>query len=358
MYTKFFKTLFLIFITFFLFNISNAQNQYAGIEIGGKGLKTFIIDARSIEKGIWVIDHHWFENINILSGIVANGSLLKSDIETTSNQVLSCYNKLINEYKIDKQKIYIVISSGVSVAKNTDEFAKKILDEVCIEPHIVTSDIESKLLFKGCIPPKYFKESMIMDIGSGNTKGGFIETETGTTFFNDFKMDLGTMSFSNLLNKKYFSSKISDYIALVEEYNPKLNADVVAMYKTQNISSTKKRVYASGGSVWAFFTLFNNDQSRLNLQEFKLEDIYKYDAILKTNFDAYKDLAIKNTEVARVLKTFTHENLIASNAILIATLSNIKKIESKKLIFAKQPEISWVVSFISDTMKDGKLGAF
>ncbi len=358
MKTKLFNYFFLIFITFFFFNTSNAQNQYAGIEIGGKGLKTFIIDARSIEKGIWVIDNHWFENINILSGIVNNGSLTAFDIETTSKQVLSTYNKLINQYKIDKEKIYLVISSGVSVAKNTNEFAKKIYEEVCIQPHIVTSDIESKLLFKGCIPPKYFKESMIMDIGSGNTKGGFIETESGKTTFNDFNMDLGTMSFSNLLNKKYSSSKISDYSALVDEYNPKLNADVKAMYETRNSASNKKRVYASGGSVWAFYTLFNNDQSRLNLQEFRLEDIYKYDEVLRTNFDTYKDLAAKNPEVARVLKTFTHENLIASNAILIATLSNIKKIESKKLIFAKQPEISWVVSFISDTMKDGKLGSF
>lgn len=346
-----------IFI-FFSTMVSVAQNQYAGIEIGGKGLKTFVIDARSIEKGIWVIDNHWFENINIISGIVQNGSLSSNDIKITTKQVVAAYNKLIDQYKIDKDKIYIVISSGVSIAKNTDEFAKIISEEVCIEPHIVTSDIESKLLFKGCVPPKYFKESIIMDIGSGNTKGGFIETESGKTTFYDFNMDLGTMSFSNLLAKKYSTFKIPDFISLVDEYSPKLNTDVKTMYDSQTISSNKKRVYASGGSVWAFFTLFNNDDSRNNLQEFKLEDIYKYDVILKNDFDTYKDLATKNPEVARVLKTFTHENLIASNAILIATLSNIKKIESKKLFFAKQPEISWVVSYISDKMKDGKLGSF
>lgn len=335
-----------------------AQNQYAGIEIGGKGLKTFIIDARSVEKGIWVIDNHWFENINILSGIVQNGSLSANDIKTTTNQVVATYNKLIDQYKIDKNKIYIVISSGVSVAKNTELFAKKISEEVCIQPHIISSEIESKLLFKGCVPPKYYKESIIMDIGSGNTKGGFIETESGKTTFYDFNTDIGTMSLSNLLNKKYSTFKIQDFIGLVDEYNPKLNTDVKAMYDSQTISSNKKRVYASGGSVWAFFTLFYNDDSRNNLQEFKLQDIYKYDVILKNDFETYKDLANKNTEAARVLKTFTHENLIASNAILIATLSNIKKIESKKLFFAKQPEISWVVSYISDKLKDGTLGLF
>lgn len=357
MKANFFNYFFLILVIFFTSN-AIAQNQYAGIEIGGKGLKTFIIDARSIEKGIWVIDKYWFENINILSGIVTTGSLSTTDIETTSKQVLTAYNQLINQYKIDKEKIYIVISSGVSVAKNTNQFAKKIQEEVCIQPHIITSDIESKLLFKGCIPPKYYKESMIMDIGSGNTKGGFIETESGKSTFYDFNMDLGTMSFSNLIYKKYTTFKIPDFINLVKEYEPKLNADVKEMYENHAITSGKKKIYASGGSVWAFFTIFNNDDSRNNLIEFKLEDVYKYDDVLRNDFDTYKALALKNPEIARVFKTFTHENLIASNAILIATLSNIKKIESKKLYFAKQPEISWVVSFISDTMKDGKLGSF
>ena len=68
------------------------------------------------------------------------------------------------------------------------------------------------------------------------------------------------------------------------------------MYDSQKSITNKKRVYASGGSVWAFYTLFNNDDSHANLQEFKLEDIYKYDEILKNNFEIYQSLATNNSK--------------------------------------------------------------
>ena len=90
----------------------------------------------------------------------------------------------------------------------------------------------------------------------------------------------------------------------------------------------KKKIYISGGSAWAFYTLFYEDDTHRNFLEFSPDDVLKYDDELRNNFEKYTVLAKKNKEIARVLKTFTRENLVVSNSILRATIENIRDVRS------------------------------
>ena len=337
---------------------SVAQNLYAGIEIGGKGLKVYIIDVRSVEKEIVVIENFWSDNISLLGGIIANGAMTDSDMNATILKVAVEYKKVVDEFKIDKNKIYIVISSGVSIANNTSTLLDKIKNEINVNTGVITTEKESKFLFKNGVPTKFQEEALLLDIGSGNTKGGFIEKKNGVNGFSNLNMNLGTVSLSEVLNKHNKLLNFNDFVTATDNYYSTLSQDIKNIFEAKNGCFDKKKVYISGGSIWAFYTLFYEDDSRRNFLEFNPSDVLLYDEDIRHNFDKYVVLAKKNKEVARVLKTFTRENLIVSNSILKATLANIRNINSKKMYFAKQPEVSWVVTYISDELTKEAKGSF
>ncbi len=340
----------IVVLILFCSSKSIAQNLYAGIEIGGKGLKVYIIDVRSVEKEIVVIENFWSENIALLPGIIADGAMNESDMNSTTQKVVIEYKKVLEEYKIEKNKIYVVISSGVSIANNTNVLVEKIEKEIDITPGVITTAKESQYLFKSGVPIKFQEESLLLDIGSGNTKGGFIEKKEGANTFINLNMNLGTMSLSELLSKQNKLYNFTDFVNATDLYYTTLSDQIKKIFESNERCFSKKKIYVSGGSAWAFYTLFYEDDSRRNFLEFNPADVLTYDEDIRHNFERFTVLAKKNKEVARVLKTFTRENLIVSNSILRATLSNIKNLSSKKVFFAKQPEVSWVVTYICNEL--------
>lgn len=329
---------------------SMSQNLYAGIEVGGKGLKVYIIDVRNIEKEIVVIENFWSDNISLLGGVIANGAMTDADMNVTTQKVAVEYKKLLEEYKIEKNKIYIVISSGVSIANNTSILVDRIKKDIDVTAGVITTEKESKFLFKTGVPIKFQEDALLLDIGSGNTKGGFIEKKDGTYTFINLNMNFGTVSLSELLSKQNKLYNFNDFVNATDSYYATLSNDIKNIFEAKNRCFDKKKVYMSGGSPWAFYTLFYEDETKLNFLEFNPADVITYDDNLRNNFEKFRVLAKKNKEAARVLKTFTRENLIVSNSILKATIANIKNIGSKKIFFAKQPEVSWVVTYICDEL--------
>ena len=87
-----------------------------------------------------------------------------------------------------------------------------------------------------------------------------------------------------------------------------------------------------------------------------MADVLTYNDFIQNNFSKFKTLALTDKEVDKVLNTYSQENLIAANAILLSTLQNISKVESKKLYFAKQPQTAWMITFMLDTANKTEIG--
>lgn len=142
--------LFLLLISFTV----NSQTLYGGIEIGSKGIKMTIINVKNAKKGLYEIKESWTENAGIATGISINENLAQSDMEIATDIVLKNYKIMLEHSKIKNENIFIVASSGVGMAKNTDELVAIIKAKTDKDLPIITSQQEGKMLFEGCIPPK------------------------------------------------------------------------------------------------------------------------------------------------------------------------------------------------------------
>jgi exopolyphosphatase/pppGpp-phosphohydrolase len=350
------KTNSLLLIIFFIFTINSFSNTlFGGIEIGSKGVKITILDVENAKKNIFTLKEFWTENVGIAKGISVDGNLALEDIDAASKIVLDNYILLLSKYKVENQNIFIVASSGVGMAKNTDVLANKIKELTKKELDIISSKLESKLMFRGSVTKKLYLNSLILDIGGGNTKGGFVELKNeDINVFYPFNLNLGTVTLTEKITKTMKDKNdTNEFIDKLFMYNNELDKQVKEMYLERPEFKDKSNIYMTGGAVWAFFVLSGNFEVD-NFSEFTYEDVQYYDAVLKNNFKKFTDLSEGNKEAARVLRTYNQKSLIAANAIFMRALENLTDLDNKKLFFVKQGQIAWLLSYVADSAKGAK----
>ena len=100
--------------------------NFGGIKIGSKGIKMTVLDVANIKKGNYAVKSFWTENSGIEKGIAKDGNLAKEDIDKAVATVIANYSKMLYDFEIADENIFIVGSSGVAMAKNTQILADKI----------------------------------------------------------------------------------------------------------------------------------------------------------------------------------------------------------------------------------------
>ncbi len=351
------KILFFSFLVYLTQNLSFAQNinLYAGIEIGGKGIKTSVIEITNIKRGEFNIISYWAENVGIAKGISIDGNLLKEDIDKTALIVKKNYERIKSEFNVTESNIFIVGSSGVAMAKNTKELIEIVKTDINKDLEFIDVSTEGRMLLKGCVPPTEYKNAMVLDVGGANTKGGYIDVRNDDNNFIFFPLSLnyGSVTLAQAVLKKTKNETISEFNEKSFGFLPSIREQVAAMYASSPVALEKEKVYMSGGAVWAFYTLYNG-AAKNTFNEFNLEDVLNYDAILKNNFQKYEELAKTDKNVRQVLDTYKQVNLISGSNILLVCLEALPKINDKKLFFAKEGQIAWLVSYVADRSKKVK----
>ena len=313
-----------------------------------------VLDIKNIKKGDFIIKESWSENVGIVKGVSIDGNLALEDMEKATSVVLANYLKIKTEFKVPDDNIFIVGSSGVAMAKNTQQLTDKIKLVTKKDLEFIDAQTEGKMLLRGCVPPVDYDDSMVLDIGGGNTKGGYIDVKNNDNFvFFPLSVNFGTVTLTEAINKKTRNQSLSEYNEKAFGFLPTLREQINAMYGTSPVALEKKKVFMSGGAVWAFYTLYNG-AAKNTFNEFKLEDVIYYDAVLKNNFEKFENLAKTNKDVERILKTYSQKYLISASNILLVCLEAIPDINSKKLYFAKEGQIAWLISYVADRSKKVK----
>ena len=352
-----FKKVLLLILFIATTTIVNAQT-YAGIEIGSKGIKMTIIEVSNVKKSIYEVKAFWTENIGIAKGIATTGKLNDEDINKAVEVVKNNYHKILNDYKVDNKNIYVVASSGVGMATNTDELIEKVKSVIPKNLDVMSTESESRFLLRGCIPSKLYSDGLVLDIGGGNTKGGYVEVgNNDKEIFYPLSINWGTITLTEKINnekKPDKAGKMDNYIEQERSFRTRLRIEIKDLYKSKPLCQAKKNIYLSGGAVWAFYTLFYEGEATENYNEIKFDDMLYYNEILLFNFEKYENIAKTNSAVEKVLNTYSLKHLLSANNILIEMLENLEDIETKKLYFAKQGEIAWLISYIIESSSGSK----
>ena len=338
-------------------SVQGIGDTYAGIEIGAKGIKLSVIEVK-LSK-----DREYDYTLMYDTSINTDAASLSYQSEKESAEAISVLWGVLNRrYQIPSERVHIVISSGLKQELdkyNKVEYFANVIRPVNLNPNIrityITPEQESQLSLLGIVPQKRRFTATQLDVGSGNTKGGYYGTNKN---FIPVTFPLGTKSFQRLIESKS-GGDLGEYVKTAEQlWTDSLRRIVVNEFFVKRDVRSRDVMYISGGVVWAIASLMHPESANSNYTEISGQDISEFRRLLTADYDKLihpdlsyilvsEDLRATQKNITRVLNTYDKKALLAGTIWLDELVKEINTVNpSKKLIYAKYAYVGWISGYI------------
>lgn len=339
-------------------SVQGIGDLYAGVEIGAKGVKMSVIDVR-LSK-----DKEFDYTLVMDTSINTDAASLSYQSEKeTADAIGAFWGVIKNRLKISPRHVHIVISSGLK--QELDKYNKveyfaqvvrpKDLD-TAIKIRWINAQEESELSLLGIVPQKHRYTTDQLDVGSGNTKGGYFNVVKN---FIPVTFPVGTKSFQRLLESKSNKDDLNDYLKAADKIWKDSLSSIVSGYFSDKIDFKQRDIlYLSGGIVWSITSLTYPQKVNDNYVEIRQSDITafrnnlinNYDKITQPDFSQITDYNVSEAakkNIAQVLKTYDRKAMIAGTIWLDELIKEINSIKpDKKIIFPKYAYMGWISGYL------------
>jgi len=333
---------------------------HGGIEIGAKGVKATVLDVTPHADGYELsVKSGEAINTTLSAGIAKSGKFDDKAIDDTIAAIKTFRDRMIKDMHVPAERISIVGSSGLfaavvdkpdAIATNQKLLAAAIEKGFGMKIDFIDAKREAELSIAGIMPKKFHAQSVLIDIGSGNTKGGY-PTEKG---YATMSTPFGTVTFTEKI-KKVEGDFTANAKALREStLRPAFKEDLKQL---RDIAS-RKRIYLSGGIVWAACTL-SHPEATSAFTPLTVKDI---DALL-AKIAAGAEFPVPDlsgiadeqqrkkaeSEIARIKTTFPPQQLLAGLHLLKALASEMNLEDAdKRIFFARHGYLGWILAYVAE----------
>jgi hypothetical protein len=346
------------------------SNLYAGIEIGSKGIKMSIIQMKKNATTTGAF--------NAIKDSAINSDFISFTTESfkaTAKGLTELFNVASNDYNVPPSKIFTVISSGVKgqalkdkklelLTSLRDTFRILINDPTRLLPAIDPME-EARLSHLGIVPEDRRYNTFLIDIGSGNTKGGYFKNGNSKEL-KLFALTWGTKSTTNAVEKRLNDDKS------IENFKKNLTRlmagepdnEIVYAVNESGAYNMNDFFAFSGGIAWSVATLMNPDLIDNTVIPVTYNDVVWFNEKLATKFDSFKaqniakaftDDAVERemviTEVNRVHKVFDQKALMAGTALLLKIMRQFEGTKEKKQFYlVKNGQVGWISAYVNQQL--------
>lgn len=340
-------------------NALGLGDLYAGVEIGAKGIKLSVIEVK-MSNG---------ENdysLKLDTAINTDAAALSYQSEKETFDAITILYGIINKrFDIPANRIHIVISSGLKQELdkyNKVEYFANIVRPKELDPQIkiryITVDEEAQLSFKGIVPQINRLTANQLDVGSGNTKGGYLNASRG---FVPVTLPVGTKSFQRLVESQVPANTIEMYKETAEELiTDSLGRMMIAHFRDKTDFKSRDVVYLSGGIVWCIASLMYPELIKQNHVELTLGDIADFREKVYTSYTELiqpdlraklneEDAAASLANIKKVVNTYDQKALLVGSIWLSELLKEVNSVNpGKKFIFPRYAYVGWISGYIID----------
>lgn len=285
------------------------------------------------------------------------------------------YAAAIKEYKIMPRNVFTVISSGVKVQaekENKTSWIKNLADSFKIktrdaERNVAVIDVlqEAQLSHLGIVPEDKRYTTFLIDIGSGNTKGGFFPFGN-TSDFKLFQLGWGTKSMANAAEKKAGTNKsLSNFDKQLTRVADDVEHTEIIYAVNESGSYPKTDIIAfSGGIAWSVATLLHPELLNNTVIPVTYAEVTKFYTLLAGNFTASTDIIlVKNItdtsldkmaaarEIKKVHQVFDQHSLMAGTSLLLKIMRQFESVNDKKEFFlVKNGQVGWISAYVDKNL--------
>ena len=343
---------------------------YAGIDIGSKGVKLSVLEiGQNAQKN---------GAFNILKDTAINTDFISFDQPSFDATLIGLY-KLFEmaekEYKIPVDRIFTVISSGIksqSDKENKSEWINRFIDtfrkiskDSKRQMPIIDVKDEARLSHLGIIPESRRYNTFLIDIGSGNCKGGYFPNGN-TSDLKLFQLSWGTKSTANATEKRLDNDKsLANYKKQLERLLLGVeNNEIVYAVNASGAYPVSDNIAFSGGIAWSLATIMYPELIDNSVVPVTYNELEKFNEKLFSNFESISDSAILQSitdtwldkiaisrEVKKVYKVFEQKALLAGTGLLLKIMRQFEGIyERKQFYLVKNGQVGWISAYVNNTI--------
>jgi len=324
--------------------LKEAEELYAGIDIGSKGVKLSIIGVTvSPKKGV---------TYNLKKSMSINtepSALTTQAIKETATAIKGL------KQATDKQpgKEAEVIAAIRDALKNPNQ---KI--------DIISAEDEAKYGALSMVAPELHLSSSVMDIGGGNIKGGYLLSRTK---FEAVNFPYGTKAFVKIVKKKLPDANLEEYTKGVND-EVKVVGEELALELNRKVGlKNRKNVFLLGGIVFVMNSFLHPERAAIigRPVEVSLEDIRKfrqmsassYEELINPDFSRVTDPAVRaiaEEDVKNITtKIYNQQDIIAGAALLETLIKEMNRDGvQKRFYFIKGGDVAWISGYVFKLISD------
>jgi hypothetical protein len=341
---------------------------FAGIEVGSKGVKMSLveIDKKAVRAGSF----HLLKDSSVNTDFI---SFNEPTFTATLDGLTGLFNAINNVYQIPSDRIFTVVSSGVKgqaekdnktawIQKLVDSFRVKI-GEPARKVEVVDIKEEARLSHLGIVPEEKRYTTFLVDIGSGNTKGGYFPFGT-TNEIRLFQVNWGTKSITNATEKRMEGDQgIANYSRqLFRVLSGTPNSEIEYAVNVSGAYNMSDNIAFSGGIAWSISTLLFPEMIDNSVVPVTYDEVQKFserlvrnyndftaDNLLKKISDNSVDKVALAKEVKDVNKVFDQKALIAGTGFLLKIMRQFEGVyEKKQFYLVKNGQVGWISAYVDE----------
>lgn len=378
---KYLRWIPLSFLLFFMGHISSAQNNikprysaasvYCGIEVGSKGVKMSVIEIgkNAQSTGAFKIMKDTSSNTDFIS-------FTPPTFSATLNSLSELYTKAVEDYDIPAKHIFTVVSSGVKMQAEKEkksEWIENLIDSFRIKINdpkrvvdVVDVAMEARLSHLGIVPESRRYTTFLLDIGSGNTKGGFFPGGN-TDNFKLFEINWGTKSTANATAKRCEEdNSLENYEKQLQRvlYSAE-HPEIIYAVNSSGAFALNDYIAVSGGIAWATATLMHPELIDKPVISVTYDEVVKFNEKLYSYYLAFSPdfiaERISNKEqreavrkaVSIVNKVFDQKSMMAGTGLLLKIMRQfVSAFETKQFYLIKNGQVGWVSAYVDQTINE------
>lgn len=297
--------------------------HYGAIEIGGKGVKAYVIE---IDQNLTKINYRNGLNTSPQSGITEHQMMTSEMIQKIISDIVVLKKTLMSEQKIPEQNIFIIASSAINKIKNRPELETKVKNTTHLKLHFIDAKEESTFAFYGSVPKEQWLNASMIDIGGGNTKVAWIDAHNTIDFF---EIPLGTVS----------TTQQADMLDANSSFEEKCSLIIKKELPSIKNFETKEMLYANGGIFWATAYLKTSG----HLESFVVLEKADFENLIALFSHEERKECTDATAQCFLLGYYGAKNLVAG-ALLAKETIDTMQFFNRRVYFAKDG--AWVIGWL------------
>ena len=346
------------------------SQQYGVIEICNAGLRGMVVSFFGSGDSLdWVIKKE-LDRVVDLGKVSKDGKSFRPEaLEDTKKTVASLTEEMKSKYQVPGDRIYVICSSGLfsgfkddkaAIAKAKSSLKEELKESTGGKVDFVDEEQEAHYTILACVAPKDREEFSLFDIGSGNTKGGYISDGQ----FYAWNVNYGTRT---MFEEAYKQAKATGEKRSLEEVLAELRQKEVAKplqagIENKPVLASRKKVILTGGIVWGLATYTHPNDLKKERVKLTPADVQTFaemvankdekqilETVLKSvETDKMKDAVRK--EVGRVqdkvAKDKGKNRRLMGGAEILKALSSELRFSEKDVSFFRKGRFAWPMGYL------------